>query len=304
MSSFLNVLPYFPEVLRGPLEKIAPERQDTIQELRLRALRPIQVVCGKDTYLLEKDGRLGHRSGIVISRLMLDAVFQNICEHSIHSYQQEIQQGYVTIAGGNRVGLCGSAVIGNGKIEMLRYISGMNVRIAREVRGCAESLAGQVFSDGLCGLLVAGPPSSGKTTILRDLCRILGRKYRISVMDERGELAAMQRGESPFDLGEQTDVFDGFPKAEGIAVAVRVMSPEVLLCDEIGGAEETEALLPVLHTGVHLIASVHAGSIAELYARPQVKRLLEANAFSYAVMLGTGSDCGQVRTIRCVGHPI
>lgn len=303
-SSFLRALPYFPEVLQEPLRRMPTGEQERVQEIRLRANRPMQVVCGGQAYLLGRDGRfcLRDSDGMLVSRLMLDTVFQSICEHSVHSYQADIRQGFVTIAGGSRVGLCGSAVLQNGTVEMLRYISGMNFRIAREMKGCAAELAAQLFGDGLCGVLVAGPPASGKTTILRDLSRILGEKYRVSVMDERGELAAVQHGEPSFDLGRQTDIFDGYPKALGIAAAVRVMSPEVLLCDEIGGTEETDALLPTLHTGVQLVASVHAGSVAELYARPQIKRLLEANAFSYAVMLGTGEQCGQVLSVRCVGH--
>lgn len=305
-SSFSRAVPYFPEVLQEPLRRMSAAEQERVQEIRLRVNRPMQVVCGGQAYPLCRDGSIGFRDtdGILISRLVLDTIFQSICEHSVHSYQQDIRQGFVTIAGGSRVGLCGSAVMQDGTVEMLRYISGMNFRIAKELRGCAEQLAAQVFQDGVCGVLLAGPPASGKTTILRDLGRILGEKYRVSLIDERGELAAVQHGEPSFDLGHQTDVFDGYPKAAGIAAAVRVMSPEVLLCDEIGGADETDALLPTLHTGVQLVASVHAGSIAELYARPQIKRLLEANAFSYAVMLGTGAQCGQVLSVRCVGHQL
>lgn len=305
-SSYEKMLPFFPAVIAEPLAKIPKSEQIRVQEIRLRAGRPLQIISGGQAHILTKTGGYTRlfAEGIPVSRLILDTVFQSVCEHSIHSYQEEIRQGFVTAAGGCRVGLCATAVMKEGKIEALRYISGMNVRIACEMRGCAESLAAKVFGQSLCGLLVAGAPTSGKTTILRDLCRILGERYRVSVIDERSELAAMQHGESPFDMGVQTDVYAGFPKSCGIETAVRVMSPEVLVCDELGGTKETEALLPALHTGVHLVASAHAGSIAELYARPQIKRLLDANAFSYTAMLGTGAQCGQVMSLHCVGHAL
>lgn len=293
-SSFEQVIPYFPSTIAAALQEIPATKKTQIQEIRLRIGRRIQLICAGEVSLLN--------SGILVSREMLDDIFLRICEHSVHSCCEELRQGFVTIAGGCRVGLCGSAVMHEGVTQMVRDVSGMNFRIAGEVKGCAADLVGRVFSRGTCGLLLAGAPNSGKTTILRDICRILGARYRISVIDERGEIAALHQGISPFDMGEQTDVFDGYPKAEGIALAVRVMSPEILVCDEIGGSDEVDALLPALHTGVHLIASAHADSLPALYERPQLRRLLEANAFSYAAMLGTGAQCGEVLSLRCVGR--
>lgn len=306
MSSFSKAIPYFPDPLREALRRMPLSEQARVQEIRLRIGRPVQLLCGGQAYLLARSGgyALTASECMIVNRMLLDTVFQCICEHSVHSYQQEIRQGFVTIAGGSRVGLAASAVLQNGIPEQLRYLNGMNVRIACEVQGCAQTLADRVFASGACGLLLVGAPASGKTTMLRDLCRILGERYRISLIDERGELAAMHHGESPFALGTQTDVFDGYPKAIGIGMAVRVMSPQILVCDELGSAEETEALLPVLHTGVHLIASAHAGSLPELSARPQMKRLLEGGAFSYLAMLGTGTQCGQVLSVRTVGRTL
>ena len=293
-SSFEKIMPYFPAPIASVLRAIPKEKAQQIQEIRLRLGRGIQIVCSGQASALQ--------SGGYVTRALLDDVFLRICEHSVHSCCEELRQGYVTIAGGCRVGLCGTAVMHEGVTEMVRDISGMNFRIAGEVKGCAAELVGKVLGNGLCGVLIAGPPNSGKTTILRDICRILGSRYRISVIDERGEIAALHQGISPFELGEQTDVFDGYPKAEGIELAVRVMSPQILICDEIGGNAEVDALLPALHTGVHLIAAAHAESLPALYERPQIRRLLDANAFSYAAMLGTGEHCGKVESLRCVGR--
>lgn len=303
-SSFPKAVSYFPAPLRNALEHINGTVQQQIQEIRLRNGRPMSIVINGTEQILHSDGAMGHdrKSGIVVTTAHMDAMFKNICEHSVHSYQQELRRGFITIAGGNRVGLSASAVIHTREIETLRYISGMNIRIASQIVGCGEELYHRTLAQSKNGLLICAPPGGGKTTILRDLCRILGESLRVSVIDERGEIAAMQHGVSQFDLGQMTDVFDGYPKAMGIETAVRVMSPHYVVCDEIGDLPETEAILRTIHTGVQLIATAHLGSLQELSQRPQLQRLMDAGAFRYAALLGTGAQCGQILSVRRVGQ--
>lgn len=296
-SSFQHVLPYLPAPLQIPLSRISAAEAAQIQEIRLRIGKPMHAVRSGKECTVSEQGILAYEpaAGIAVTRQIMDTVFQNICSHSLHSCQHAIRQGYITIAGGSRVGLCGTAVMQETSLETVRAVSGLNIRIASERIGCAEPLVstlGTALYRG--GILIAGAPASGKTTILRDLSRIIGKTRRLCILDERGEIAAVRDGMPQFTLGEQTDVFDGYPKAQGISIAVRVMSPELLICDELGAEDEADALLQSLNTGVQIIASAHAGSLAELKARPQIRRLIRAGAFRTAVLLGTGSSCGQV----------
>lgn len=298
-SCLAQALPYLPQGLRSGIQQLPQHKQDAIQEIRIRMGRPVTLT------IRNTEEPLPTAAPITVNAALMESVFKSICEHSVHSYQQEIRRGFITIAGGNRVGISATAVIQQQQqIETLRNISGMNFRIASQIIGCGEELHHRTLAQAAGGLLICAPPNGGKTTILRDLCRICGNDSRVSVIDERGEIAAMKQGVSPFVLGNQTDVFDGYPKAYGIETAVRVMSPQYLVCDEIGGGEETEAILHMLHTGVHLIATAHLGDLKELSQRPQLQRLIDAGAFRYIALLGTGTSCGQICGLRRIGQAI
>ncbi len=245
-----------------------------IAEIRLRAGRRASVVT--------VSGRCSPCSE-VLSREDIEGCFQELCRHSVHSFAREIAEGCITLPGGHRAGFCGTAVIKNDTIDTLRDISCVNIRIARQIKGCADELFRTAFSEGLRSLLLAGAPLSGKTTILRDLARLLGEEHRVALIDSRSELAAVYRGTPSLDIGENTDVLCGYPKYEGIMTALRTLSPEVIICDEIGG--DADAVKQCMHCGVKLIASAHAGSLKELYLRPDTAELLPM--FDCAAVLGT-----------------
>ena len=207
--------------------------------------------------------------------------FTEICRYSIHSYQNEIAEGFVTLDGGQRVGICGTTVRENGRITFIKDISGLNIRVAHAAVGCSDEIFEQA---GECSMIIAGKPMSGKTTILRDLARRLGQRRRVTVIDSRGEIAAVVHGVPSFDIGLNTDVLSGCEKSEGIMLALRSMNPEFIICDEL--AHDEEAVEQALFCGVKIIASAHSGSLSELDRRYNSKNHGISELFDAAVMLG------------------
>ena len=228
--------------------------RDNLAEIRLRA--------GRRAVAVTVDGGLFPCSG-VLGREELRRCFDELCCHSLHSFSREIREGYITLSGGHRVGFCGSAAVeGDGSISALKDIGSMNIRLARQVIGCGEALSRRLYGDGLKSVLVAGAPMSGKTTLLRDLTRLLGARYTVALIDSRCEIAACTDGAPNLDVGENTDVLSGYPRLAGMSIALRSLSPRVLVCDELLG--EHDAVRQCARCGVKLLASAHAGSIEEL----------------------------------------
>lgn len=293
-KGFLQVLNYLNERIKKALQSIPDKGK--VQEIRMRSARPLTVnIEGAEYFVTENGGlsRLEH-AGLKIVRSDIEMTFKAVCEYSLHSFQKEISQGYITLAGGHRVGLCGTAVHKDERLDTIKYLSGLNFRIAHQVLGSADEVMKRCYHGRPPSLLIAGAPSSGKTTILRDLCRQLGNKHNLSVVDERSEIAAMYQGQAQNDIGVFTDVLDGYSKEIGILTAIRVLSPEIVVVDEIGNLSDCSAIEHSMHAGVKMIATVHAGSFQEVYARRHIKNLLEQGVFQKLLLLGTGNQLGQI----------
>ena len=299
---FREAVSALPSPLREGLLQTAESLQETILEVRIWTGRPIQLKKMTGSLFCDKNGRrisCGEKAPTV-SREDTELCFRSLCGYSVHSHRDELVNGFITVKGGHRAGICGTAVRENERITGVREITSINLRIAGEVRGCADRLA-EIVEQSTLGVIVAGPPCSGKTTLLRELARTLSSGERgsyttVAMVDERGELAAVWEGIPQNEIGISCDVLDGYPKAEGMLIALRTLSPEVLVLDEIGSDEEAAAVIAALHTGVKVVTTAHAGSLRELYARRQTAGLIGSGAFDCAVLLEAGVP-GRIRTV-------
>ena len=275
------------------------------QEIRLRVGRPVAVVCpNKTCYLTLSGGVTDLPNGdlLVALREDVEAAFQRICDYSVYARKREITSGFVTLRGGHRAGICGTAVTDGGAVSNVRDITSINIRIAREHRGCADAIYRAVRYDS-GGVLLCGAPCSGKTTVLRDLARLFSTadNASVSLIDERGELAAVTAGAVQNDVG-MCDIFDGYPKAQAMEQALRSMSPRLIICDEIGGESDVRAVRQCVNSGVRLIATAHARSRAELFGRPALKRILASGAFSTFIFLRGRERAGEIAEVLREGE--
>lgn len=254
-----------------------PEKiKSDAMEIRIRSGHPIVISTPDGPYII--DNRK------CISRAQIGEVFIKLCGNAIYSHQAEIASGCITIVGGHRVGICGRAIIKDNKTASIADISSLCIRIAHEVKGCADRLAEIMNTQG-GGMLIAGPPCSGKTTFLRDLALTLSATKNTVIVDERNEIAAVYRGTPQLETGCCCDVVTGFSKAEGMLHAVKFLAPEIIVCDEIGTPAEADAIKTAFNTGVTVAAAIHCGSSAELYRRESFNILHKTGAFRTLVLL-------------------
>lgn len=287
--------------IKIPIEKNKQLLAPKLREIRLRVNRPVFLDCGTQSYFLIQSGSLTpfySDSLLCASKSEIEETVQSICGYSVYSHQNELTNGFLTLRGGHRAGVCGTAVCHGGQLENIRDISTVCLRVSREYPGCADLLLRRYTSGGM---LICGEPCSGKTTLLRDLARQLSCRLRVSLMDERGELAAVLNGEPQNDVG-MCDVYNGYRKATAMRQALRSMAPQVIICDEIGSPEDASAVAECQRSGVDVIATVHAGSAEELYHRRDLRRILLTGAFETLVFLSDRAHAGQIRTFAKAGE--
>ena len=285
-----DLLPIMPAKLQDLLLPI--EEDIPIEEIRIRAGQPLQICCGGFERMLYAPGK---RPAAQIEDCAL--IVERACEHSIYAWEEELRSGFITLPGGYRLGLCGKTVRDGDKIGRLTDITSINIRIARACIGAADALITRILRvDGTpYPTLVISPPGCGKTTILRDLTRQLSgglngaRPMRVCVVDERMEIAGCVRGAAQHELGPRTDVLSGCAKRDGIRLAVRVLSPDVIITDELGSKDDADAVQEAAYCGVVTIASAHVTDVESLYRRTVLMELIYSGAFERLVLLGRDS---------------
>lgn len=231
--------------------------------------------------------------------------------YSLYAYEEEIRQGFLTVEGGHRVGVCGQVLAGEGRIERISPISYLNIRIAGERKGCGVPVFPCLHQEGdFLDTLILSPPGVGKTTLLRDLIRLLSdgtggvHGKKVGLVDERSEVAGCIRGIPQRDVGLRTDVLDGCPKAEGMMLLVRSMSPQILAVDEIGGEEDLRALKAAVRCGCRILATVHCGSLEELWKKPGWEECRRLQIFSRFVVLGRQGSARRFRVFTAEGTAV
>ena len=281
-----DVLDYLAENIKDEIKKYISETQD-IEEIRLRINKPIIIKNSVGNILLI------HK----ISKEELLETFQKVCEQSIYSYQKQICEGFITIKGGHRVGITGSCVIENGKIININYISSLNFRIAREKKDASNNIIKYIINENdVYNTLIISKPGCGKTTILRDLVRKISTRKTCGIVDERGEIAAMYKGVPQNDIGILSDVMDNCTKPEGMKMLIRSMSPEVIICDEIGSKQDIEAINYAMCSGVKGIFTAHGDNLDEILLNEQIKQLLEKHIIQTIIILNDKKR-GEIKNI-------
>ncbi len=301
-ESLLKVLP---RSMRLPMQKLSQMTYEQLQEIRLRAGGPILLKIKGQEWGIDEDGLCDAKGSLVLSPQDITDVLHCMSDFSLYALEDEIRQGFITLEGGHRVGLVGKAVLEQSYIKTLKYISGMNIRIAHEVIGCSQKVMPYILSrDKVYHTLIISPPGCGKTTLLRDIIRYLSEgfcgygPYTVGVVDERSEIAACYQGVPQNKVGSRTDVLDGCPKVEGMRMLLRSMAPEVIAVDEIGKSDDCMALEEILNAGVSLLCTVHGKNIEECLRRPSLRELIEKGLFERLVVLSHKQGPCTIETIR------
>lgn len=260
--------------------------EEKIEEIRIRINRPIILKLRNQDICIN----------YIVTEKDIMQTLEKLCENSLYAYKKQIAEGYITVKGGHRVGITGTGVVEEEKIINLKYISSLNFRIAREVKGCSKNILKEIINqkdNTIYNTIIVAPPGKGKTTMLRDVVRNISNGIQelsftgknCGLIDERGEIAACYRGIPQKDVGIRTDIIENVSKEKGIMMLIRSMAPEVIACDEIGSSQDVQAIEKAVISGVKGIFTMHGKSIDDMRNNREISKLLEKNILEKIIFI-------------------
>ncbi|MDS1030078.1 stage III sporulation protein AA [Bacillota bacterium LX-D] len=303
-----EIISLLPINLRNIFDKLDTNAFNALEEIRFRENKPLILKSGDDEIYLNQDGIVN--SAIKAYKVTLEDIQKTlhlISQCSIYAIEEELRNGYLTLPGGHRVGFVGEVVLDNGKAKSLKHISSLNIRLAKEVLGCADKVMPYLYDEKnnrAYHTLIVSPPRCGKTTLLRDIIRQFSNGvskknigFNVGLVDERSEIAACYLGSVQNNVGIRTDVLDGCSKAEGMLMLVRSMSPQIIATDEIGRVEDVQALEEIINSGVTVITTVHGYNVHDIQQRPSLQALINRKIFDRYIILGRTLGPGTIEEI-------
>lgn len=293
MQKIINLLP---KSIQEQFNNFPKELLGKVEEIRIRINRPIEVIANQKVFFLS----------YIVKQQDAEQLLNKLSQHSFYTLDEELKRGYITVEGGHRIGLAGRVILEKGFVKAIRDVASFNIRVAKEKIGISEKWIPYLYQAKWKNTMIIGPPQTGKTTLLRDLARVISvgdKKFnipplKVGIIDERSEIAGSVGGVPQLTFGNRVDVMDSCPKAEGMMMMIRSMSPDVLVVDEIGRKEDTEAILEAVHAGICLIMTTHGDSYTDILQRPILKPILDQKFFNRFIELSRGKGPGTVVSIK------
>ncbi|MCA1054789.1 stage III sporulation protein AA [Rossellomorea aquimaris] len=290
-----EVLALLPSSISERILSLPQNILDLTEEIRIRTNRILEVTARGIPHFLP----------YTVTQEDCEQLINKLSHHSFYTLEEELRRGYITIDGGHRVGLAGKVILEKGSVKGIRHLASFNIRVARQKIGIAEPLIPYLFDGSWKHTMIIGSPQTGKTTLLRDLARIISSgipekgvpPFKVGIVDERSEIAGCVNGIPQLLFGPRVDVLDACPKAEGMMMLIRSMSPDVLIVDEIGRAEDGQAIQEAVNAGIALIMTTHGATLKEVTKRPVISEVIGLRSIERYIELKRGTDPGQVSEV-------
>ena len=295
-----EIYPYLGQRISKYIEKLPTSTLCNISKIRLRANGAVSVTVGNKNTIVYNE----KNEPLSLELSENSEIFTRLCNGTVYQFENQIKNGYITIQGGHRVGFCGTAIYEGDRLVTLKDITSITFRISRQIKNAAREIIGNIINDDkIYSALIVSEPCGGKTTILSDLARLVSNLgKRCAVVDERGEICSVYEGVPQKDIGSLTDVLNGYSKGDGMMTALRCLSPQLIICDEIGSRSDADAMLEAMNAGVPVIATAHASNEDDLLGRPQIERLVDYGAIDKIFFLQGNANPGVVRKVITVNR--